>query len=123
MQWSDVDKMEIVYYGRYLRFMEAAESAFFRALGFSYDRIADECGVWLARVKLELAFRAPARLDDEVTARAELTALGGSSLTFAYPIDRVDGTRLADGTLVLAALDRTTLRATRLPEALRAALR
>jgi acyl-CoA thioester hydrolase len=122
VQWSDDDRMNVVYYGRYLRFMETAEAAFFRELGFSYDRIADELGVWIARVKLELSFRSPARLDDEVVCRAELLELGGSSMTFAFPIARVDGTQLADGRLILAALDRTTLRATRIPKLLRAAL-
>jgi YbgC/YbaW family acyl-CoA thioester hydrolase len=119
VRWGDVDKMDVVYYARYLRFMEAAESEFFRALGFPYDRISGELGVWIARVKLEVTFKAPARLDDEIVCRAELIKVGGSSMTFAFPIDRADGTRLADGILVLAALDRETLRATRLPAALR----
>jgi acyl-CoA thioesterase FadM len=43
-------------------------------------------------------------------------------MTFAFPIDRIDGTRLVDGALVLAALDRATLRAARIPTSLRAAL-
>lgn len=122
VRWSDVDVMGIVYYGRYLRFMEAAETELFRALGFPYDVLADEHGVWIARIRLECDYRAPAKLDDEIVCRAELRKIGGSSMTFTFPIDRADGTRLVDGTLVLAALDRTTLRATRVPDALRAAL-
>jgi acyl-CoA thioester hydrolase len=123
VRWSDVDIMGVVNYRQYLRFMEAAEAEFFRALGYTYEAIAAELGVWFARVQLECAYRAPARMDDEIVCRAELRKIGGSSLTFAFPIDRVDGLRLADGTLVIAALDRTTLRATRIPVALAAALR
>ncbi|HEY0613359.1 MAG TPA: thioesterase family protein [Candidatus Elarobacter sp.] len=119
VRWSDVDVMGIVYYGRYLRFMEIAEGEFFRALGFPYDRISGELGVWIARIHLECDYRAPAKLDDEIVCRAELRALGASSMTFGFPIDRADGTRLVDGTLVLASLDRTTLRATRIPQPLR----
>lgn len=122
VRWSDVDVMGIVYYGRYLRFMEAAETELFRAIGFPYDVLADEHGVWIARIHLECDYRAPAKLDDEVVCRAELRKVGGSSMTFTFPIERADGTRLVDGTLVLAALDRTTLKATRVPEALRDAL-
>jgi acyl-CoA thioester hydrolase len=122
VRWSDVDVMGIVYYGRYLRFMEAAETEFFRAVGFPYDVLAEDHGVWIARIRLECDYRAPAKLDDEITCRAELRTIGGSSMTFAFPIDRVDRTRLVDGMLVLAALDRTTLRATRVPAALRDAL-
>ncbi len=122
VRWSDVDVMGIVYYARYVRFMEAAETEFFRAAGFPYDVLAAEHGVWIARVHLACDYRAPAKLDDEVVCRAELRKLGGSSMTFAFPIDRADGTRLVDGTLVLAAVDRTTLRPTRLPRALRDAI-
>jgi acyl-CoA thioester hydrolase len=122
VRWSDVDVMGIVYYGRYLRFMEAAETELFRALGFPYDVLADEHGVWIARIRLECDYRAPAKLDDEIVCRAELRKIGGSSLRFTFPIDRADGTRLVDGTLVLAALDRTTLKATRVPAALRDAM-
>src|SRR5947209_4755117 len=123
VRWRDVDIMGVVHYANYLRFMEAAESEFFRALGFPYDVIADELGVWIARVHLECDYRAPAKLDDEITCRAELRKLGGSSMTFAFPVDRADGVRLIDGTLVLAALDRTTLRAARIPPPLATALR
>ncbi len=123
VRWSDLDMMGVVYFGNYLRFMEAAEAEFFRALGFTYDALAAEHGVWFARVQLTCDYRAPARLDDELVCRAELTKLGGASLRFAFPVDRADGTRLVDGGLVLAAVDRTTLRPTGIPEPLRARLR
>jgi len=123
VRWRDVDVMGVVHYANYLRFMEAAESEFFRALGFPYDVIADELGVWIARVHLECDYREPAKLDDEITCRAQLHKLGGSSMTFTFPVDRADGVRLIDGSLVLAALDRTTLRATRIPAPLVTALR
>lgn len=123
VRWRDVDMMSVVYYGAYLRFMEAAEDEFFRALGYPYARIADEFGLWIARVRVEVDYRAPARLGDDIACRADLLALGGSSLRFAFPIDRADGTRLADGALTLAALDRATLRPARLPDVLRALLR
>ena len=118
VRWRDVDIMGVVHYGNYLRFMEAAETEFFRAIGFPYPVLADEHGVWIARVHLECDYHAPARLDDEIICRAELRKIGGSSLTFAFPVSRLDGALLVNGTLVLAALDRTTLRATRLPAAL-----
>ncbi len=122
VRWSDLDVMGIVYFGRYLRFMESAEGEFFRAEGFTYQRLSDELGIWLARVHLAIDYRAPARMDDEVVCAAQLTKVGGSSLRFAFPIERADGLRLADGVLVLAALDRLTMRPTRLPAPLRAAL-
>lgn len=122
VRWSDVDKMDVVYFGRYLRFMEIAEDEFFREIGFPHNVVSETLGVWIARVRLEIDFRAPARLDDEIVCRAELRKVGGSSLRLTFPIDRIDGTRLAEGVLVLAALDQKTLKATRIPRALRDAL-
>ncbi|HEY4439500.1 MAG TPA: thioesterase family protein [Candidatus Elarobacter sp.] len=122
VRWSDVDKMDVVYFGRYLRFMEIAEDEFFRSIGFPHNIVSDTLGVWMARVRLEVDFKAPARLDDEIVCRAELQKVGASSLRLTFPIDRTDGTRLAVGVLVLAALEQKTLKATRIPRALRDAL-
>jgi len=123
VRWSDVDKMNVMYYGAYLRHTDAAEAEFFRALGLTYDALHEQHGIWLARVHLDVRYLAPARLDDEVATRAELTKLGASSIHFEFSIERqADGKRLADARLVLAALDAATLTATRLPPALRDAL-
>ncbi len=122
VRWRDLDMMGIVYHANYSRFIEAAETEFFRAIGWTYDAIADRLGVWIARVRFECEYRAPAKLDDEIVARAELLTIGGSSMTFAFRVERADGTLLVAATLILAAVDRTTLRAVRIPEMLRAAL-
>lgn len=111
--WSDVDKLDVMYFGNYIRFMERAEAEFFRARGISYDAILERYGIWLPRVHVSFDFRRPARLDDELTAWAELVKVGGSTLHFHFPIER-SGERLADGKLILAAIDRS-FKSVRLP--------
>lgn len=123
VRWSDVDKMGVMYFGAYIRFMEIAETEFFRDLGFTYDGITDAFGVWMARIHLEVDYRFPARLDDEIVSWAEVTKIGGSSIHFRFPIERSDGRRLADTTLVLACLHRESLKSTRVPAELAAAIR
>jgi len=124
VRWSDVDKMNVMLFANYLRFVEIAETEFFRALGYSYDEIAEQLGVWIARIHVEMDFRFPARLDDELTAYAEVRKVGGSSMYFSFPIERAsDGKRLCDVQFVLACLDRETLRTARIPEPLASALR
>jgi YbgC/YbaW family acyl-CoA thioester hydrolase len=123
VRWSDVDKMDVMYYGAYLRHTDAAEAEFFRALGFTYDDLHAQHGVWLARVNLEVRYAAPARLDDDLVTYAEPTKVGASSIHLSFPIERqADGKRVADVRLVLATLDAASLTATRLPAPLRAAL-
>jgi len=123
VRWSDVDKMNVMYYGAYLRHTDAAEAEFFRAFGFTYDSLHEQHGIWLARVHLDVRYVAPARLDDDLATHARLVKIGGSSIHLVLPVERqADGKRLADVRLVLAALDAATLKATRVPEALRSAL-
>jgi YbgC/YbaW family acyl-CoA thioester hydrolase len=123
VRWSDVDKMNVMYYGAYLRYTDAAEAEFFRALGFTYDTLHERYGIWLARVHLDVRYIAPARLDDDLATHAQLEKIGGSSIHLRFPMERpADATQLADVRLVLAALDDTTLRPTRVPDALRSAL-
>ncbi len=122
--WSDVDQMGIMYFGRYVRFAEMAETEFFRALGYSYNELHATFAIWLARVHLDVDFRAPARLDDELSCSARLVKVGSSSIHFRFAIDRdADERRLADIGLVIACLDATTLRSTRTPPALLERLR
>jgi acyl-CoA thioester hydrolase len=118
--WSDVDKMGVMYFGRYVRFAEMAETEFFRAVGFSYDEIYARFAIWLARVHLEIDYRAPAKLDDELVCRAQLTKIGASTMHFRFAVERErDGARLADIGLTIASLDGTTLKTTRTPQPLR----
>jgi acyl-CoA thioester hydrolase len=121
VRWSDVDRAQIVYFGKYLRWVEAAEAEFFRAYGYTYDDITERLGVFMARVHLSMDYRKMARLDDQLACWAELQRIGGSSLHFTFPIER-DGERVVDVQLVLACLDRTTMKPLRVPAELRAAL-
>jgi acyl-CoA thioester hydrolase len=121
--WSDVDKMGVMYFGRYVRFAERAETQFFRAAGYSYDGIHAEFGIWLARIRLEIDYRLPARLDDELVCRAQLEKLGASSLRFRFPVERRhDARRVADIGLTIACLDAGSLKSTRIPPSLREGL-
>jgi YbgC/YbaW family acyl-CoA thioester hydrolase len=116
--------MGVMYFGRYVRFAEMAETEFFRSLGYSYDEIHAEFSIWLARIRLEIDYRAPAMLDDELECRAQLVKVGASSIHFAFPVERArDGSRLADIRLVVACLDAVTLKTTRTPPVLREQLR
>jgi len=123
VRWRDLDMMGIVYQANYSRFIEAAETELFREAGWTYDAIADRLGVWIARVRFEIDYRAPAKLDDILVSTAVLETLGGATMTLSFRVEREDGTPVVTARLVLAAVDRTTLRPARLPAALRAALR
>jgi acyl-CoA thioester hydrolase len=122
--WSDVDKMGVMFFARYIRFAEMAETEFFRALGYSYDEMREQFGIWLARVHVEIDFRHPALLDDELVCRAELDKIAGATIHFRFPVERIsDGRRLADIAFVVVCLDAKSLKTTRIPPVIRDLLR
>ncbi len=64
--FEDTDVAGIVYYANYLRFMERARSDMLRAIGID-QRAAIESGQGVYAVaELQIRYRAPAKLDDEL---------------------------------------------------------
>jgi acyl-CoA thioester hydrolase len=116
--WEDTDGGGIVYYASYLRFLERARTEWLRRLGCSQQRLLGEAGIQFTVVSLEIEYRAPARLDDELEVSCEPQPQGPASLRFAQCIyRRAAGGRelLAEANVRVACLDARTLRPRRLP--------
>ncbi len=68
--YADTDFSGVVYHARYLEFMERGRSDFLRLVGVHHTELADgqhgEKLVWIVR-RMEIDFRAPARIDDVLT--------------------------------------------------------
>ena len=122
--WEDTDGGGIVYYGNYLRFLERARTEWLRSLGFSQLKLAEEPGVLFAVVSLNIEYRRPAKLDDELVITCDPAVEGAATIRFAQQIYRGAGAAAAltkDALLVeasvrVACVDARTLRPKRLPE-------
>ena len=68
-----------------------------------------------------LHYRSPARFGDTVTIHASCRDVRGARFRYEYLVER-DGERIADGTTRHATVDARTLRPTRVPEWLVAAI-
>ena len=122
--WEDTDGGGIVYYANYLRFLERARTEWLRSLGFSQREMAREPGVLFAVVSLSVDYRRPARLDDELIITCEPRADGAVCMRFAQRILRAAETEpLVSAEVRVACVDARTLRPTKLPDPLRAALK
>src|SRR5215469_10511309 len=64
--YEDTDLGGVVYHANYLRFMERARTEWLRSLGFEQDNLRDHHGVLFVVVEAEVAFRRPARFNDEL---------------------------------------------------------
>lgn len=120
--WEDTDGGGIVYYGNYLRFLERARTEWLRSLGFSQRELAEEPGVLFAVVSLNIEYRRPAKLDDELVITCEPAVEGAATIRFAQQIYRGAGAALIKDALLVeasvrvACVDARTLRPKRLPE-------
>ena len=98
--FADVDAMNVVYYGRYLRFFELGRAELMRDSGRAYREMADQ-GLHLPVTEAHVRYKKPARYDDLVVVETWLAWLKKASLRFEYRMwrDNGDGSReeLASG--------------------------
>jgi YbgC/YbaW family acyl-CoA thioester hydrolase len=66
VEFSDTDMEGIMHFSNFFRFMETAEHAFLRSLGFSAVLSRNGLEVCLPRVHAECDYLAPLRFEDEV---------------------------------------------------------
>jgi YbgC/YbaW family acyl-CoA thioester hydrolase len=124
VRWSDVDKAGIIYFGAYIRFVEAAETELYRTLGFPWSDFFERLGIWLPRVHIDFDFHHPAMLDDVLAIRTRVRGVGRSSVRLAMDIRRAgDVCLLANCSVVTVCTDRVSHRARPLPPELDGALR
>jgi len=82
---ADVDAMNVVYYGRYLRFFELGRCELMRAAGRAYAEL-EAAGFHLPVTEAGLRYRRPARYDDLIAVETRLAWLKRASLGFTYRI-------------------------------------
>ena len=96
--YEDTDLSGIVYHANYLRWFERARSDVLRMLGID-QRAAIEAGEGAYAVAdLQLAYKRPAKLDDDVLIETRCTAMGAASVTMAQVATRA-GEVLAEANL------------------------
>ncbi len=129
--WEDTDGGGVVYYANYLKFLERARTEWLRAQGVSQLALAEERGIVFTVTSVEIHYRRPARLDDELLVTCEPARTGGASLSFEQRIYRRAATEsgappseaapetgelLATATVGVACVDARTMRPQRLPD-------
>ena len=115
--WEDTDAGGVVYHARYLAFMERARSEWMRALGWDQGVLRDrDDQVFVVRA-MDIDFRAPARLDDQLQVSVRLLECRGASFSVGQRIER-DGALLVEARVRIAALRASDFRPRPIPDAL-----
>jgi acyl-CoA thioester hydrolase len=121
VRFGETDMQNVVYYANYLLYAEVGRVAYLRELRLLYgDMIAK--GLDFTIGEASVRYRAPLRFDEEFDIAVRVGEIRHSSWAFEYAVDRSDGLHCADMTTVQVMIDRTSLRATRIPEDLRETL-
>ena len=124
VEFSETDMAGIMHFSNFFRFMETAEGAFFRSLGYSVALSRNGLAVGLPRVHAECDYMAPLRFEDEVLVHLLVEKKGTRSLTYLFRFYHVKGNALqpvARGRLTAVCVARRkdkTMKAVTLPPAL-----
>ena len=106
--FGDVDAMNVVYYGNYLRFFELGRAELMRSTGRAYSDLASE-GMHLAVTETGVRYLRSAFYDQLLTVEASVAWIKKASLRFNYkvlgPEDRGELPLLATGFTVHACVD------------------
>ena len=119
--YEDTDAGGVVYYANYLKYLERGRTEWLRALGVDQSDVAREHGRIFMVVSMEIKYLRPARLDDLLTVRSEVTRMGRASLNFAQQI-YCNGELLTQGTVQVGCVDAVTLRPAAMPVQVRTKL-
>jgi acyl-CoA thioester hydrolase len=91
--YADTDFSGVVYHARYLEFLERGRSDFLRLAGVHHTEMAEgvhgEKLAWVVR-RMEIDFRAPARIDDILTIDTRTEKVSGARIFMAQSIRRGD---------------------------------
>src|SRR6187431_400079 len=82
--FSETDMAGIVHYSNFFRYMESAEHAFFRSLGFSIVTREVDPPVGWPRVHASCDYMAPLRFEDEVEIHLIVTEKRSKSLSYEF---------------------------------------
>jgi acyl-CoA thioester hydrolase len=86
-------------------YFEMGRTELLRSAGLRY-RDLEEKGMFLVVARCSAAYRAPARVDDELTLTTRLARLGTVKIEHEYELRREDGTLVATAQTTLACVDR-----------------
>jgi acyl-CoA thioester hydrolase len=84
VRYAETDQMGVVYYANYFIWMELGRVEYCRAIGFRYRDMEEQDGILLAVIDARCRYRRPARYDDEVTVRTQVSSASRRGVEFAY---------------------------------------
>lgn len=116
--YEDTDVSGVVYHANYLKYFERARTEWLRTQGLGQESLRATQGIAFTVANMEIVFRSPARLDDELEVVVEVAQRRTASLIFKQTLrecarpERV----LSSATVRVGCVDVLNFKPRRLPE-------
>jgi len=120
VRFAETDAQGVVHNSNYLIWFELARIDYLERHAGGYQRLRDE-GIESLVLESHVRSLQPARFDDRLVVHARCLDVRGARFRFEYAVER-DDTVIATGWTAHGTVDSATLRPTRTPEWLRAAI-
>jgi len=105
-RYAETDQAGVVHHSVYPVWFEMGRTELLRANGLAYRDLEKE-GIFFVVADLRIKFRRPSRYDEELELETACSKVTTSKIEHIYTLRRsTDGTTLADGSTVLACLDK-----------------
>lgn len=105
--FHDVDMMEVVWHGHYVKYFEIARCALLDKISYNYEQMRDSGYAWPV-IDLRIRYAKPAVFGQTITVHAEIVEWE-NRLKINYQItDKLTGTRLTKGHSIQVAIDSQT---------------
>jgi acyl-CoA thioester hydrolase len=120
VRFAETDAQGIAHHSVYLVWFELARVEYLARFAGGYQALREQ-GIEALVLEAHVRYLAPARFPDAVRIHARCGDVRGARFRYEYLVER-EGERIADGWTRHATVDAQTLRPTRVPEALSAAI-
>jgi len=118
--YGHVDKMDFVYYGRYLEYFEHARNELLRSLNLPYTEI-ETAGIKLPVIEAHVNYKAAARYDDLIEITAMIPEMPKARIRIEYEIVNAEEKLLVTGYTMHSFLNHRNI-PTRIPTMIKQAL-
>lgn len=120
--YEDTDAGGVVYHSNYLNYMERARTEWLRAAGYSQQVLTEQAGVSFVVSSLKVDYRIPARFDELLEIRSEITGISGTRLFFHQTITNNEGVLKCRGDIDIVCIDARTFKPRRIPDEIKVKL-
>jgi len=92
VRYEETDTMGVVYYAKFLVWMEVGRVSLFRDVGIGSGEWVKEFGIPVVRAHAD--YKASARFDDEILIKTKIASIGNSSIRFENEIYKLPEMKL-----------------------------